>query len=747
MNSRRLLNRVRIIRALTSFVLVGLVAVAPSIARAWTHDSQALVLAPKPTWATSVATMADGTSFQALNFKGSATLGAVTLSAPTASDDRWSIVKFTADGDAVWGTVLPEGSGNVFAVAVDATGNSYVSGNFENTVTIGSTSLTSAGSTDAFVAKLNSSGVVQWAKGYGGAQADWSHGVGVDGNGNVFVGGGFRDTMSVGSTTLTSAGHNDLWIAKLNSAGVPQWAKNFGGTGDENGGWIQGVAVDASGNAYLSGQINSSFTVNGVSYGTTGGLDAVVAKIDSSGNWQWLATGGSSATDHMYGVAVDGTGNVYVTGQYSGNATWGAITTTNLGSQDAYVAKISSTGTWQWVKRIASTGADYGYGIAVTAAGTVTVTGDFNGATVSADGETLTRAGSSADGWVGQWNSSGARQWALRFGSEAYDGGFGVGVDADGNAYVSGESDGPGSLTFGSGSAISHLSGCSAHCWSSFLWAISPAGGVPTTTTTTSSTTSTVSSTTTTVVPTSTTASPPNSAQALGTTTTVKASKTATPTTVGLTGSAASGQAGSATDVVAPTTTAVTVPTPSVGDSAAPTITELPLGASSARVGGKAVSTSMKREANKIVLSINGMIATLGGATSAGEPVSLDADGNLRVMPGDKIDLAITGLEPESSVNGWLFSDPTELGSLDVSSNGEASGSLTVPETVENGSHTLALEMTDSSGQPVEAGLGIAVGELETGSSTSAIALGLLAVATIIAVILPVALRRRRVPR
>lgn len=734
-----------------SVALVGLVAVAPTVARAWTHDSQTLVLAPKPTWASSVATMADGTSFQALTYKGSVTLGSVTLTAPNSTDWRWAVVKFDPDGDAVWGKVLPEGSGDVFAVAVDTSGNSYVSGNFRNTVTVGSTSLVAVGGTDAFVTKLNSSGVVQWARGYGSSQDDWSHGVGVDGNGNVFVGGGFRGTMAVGSTSLTSAGDNDLWIAKLSSTGVPQWAKSFGGTGDENGGWSQGLAVDSAGNAYLSGQINSSFTVNGVSYNTAGALDAVVAKIDASGNWQWLATGGSTAMDHVYGVAVDGVGNVYVTGQYSGNATWGAITTTNVGSEDGYVAKISAAGTWQWVKRITSSGSDYGYGIAATATGTVTVTGDFNGSTVSVDGETLTRSGSSGDGWVGQWNSSGTRQWAVRFGSAAYDGGFGVGVDANGNSYISGQSDGPGSATFGSGAAISHLSGCTSDCLSSFLWAISPSGGVPTTTTTTSSTTSTVASTTTSVVQTSTTVPqttvpPSNSSQASGaTTTTVKTSKSTTSTTVGSAGGTTNGEAGSATGVVASTTTAVTVPTPSVGDSGIPTITELPLGMSSARVGGKAVSTSMKREANKIVLTVNGMVATVGGATATGELVSLDAEGNLRVMPGDMIDLTITGLEPESSVNGWLFSDPTELGSLDVSSNGEARGSVTVPETVESGSHTLTLVMTDRSGQPVEAGLGIAVGELETGSSTTAIALGLLAVATIFAIILPVALRRRRV--
>ena len=733
MRSHRLLTGSRRVRSVFVVVTTALTMVSPMVAQAWTHDSQSLTFSGNGSWAASIATTADGVSYQAVNFDGSTTIGSLTLNAPTNTSNRWALVKYSRNGEPQWGTVVPDGNAGVTAVGVDASGNAYISGSFSGTATFGSVSLTSSGGSDAFVAKINSSGSVVWAVKFGGTGSDWSNGVGVDGAGNVYFSGGFQGSATFAGTTVTSAGGNDMWVAKLSSSGTGQWVKKIGGGGDENGGWNQGMAVDSSGNVYISGQFSSSFTLNGTTYTAAGGLDCLVAKIDSSGTWQWIATGGSTNTDHVYGLAIDSSGNAYVTGQFSANATWGSVSLTNSGSQDGYVAKLSSSGTWQWAKKIGASGGEWGYGIAVGPTGSVVATGVFGSASVTVEGTVISKISTGDDGWVAQWTTSGVFEWVQRFGGATYDGGFGVGVASDGTVFLSGESDGPTSVVFGSGSSINHLTGCSQNCYASVLWALSPTGGVATTSTT--STSSSTSSSSTTSSSTTVASSTTTIAQPSGPTTTVHSSSGAVGSTSTSTPSQGIGT-GVTTTVVATTTT--------VAPRTAPSVEEVELGESAATIDGEKVSTTLARESNRITISIKDVLASIGGVNRDGSPVSLDADGNLRVKPGETISVRITGIAPDSRISAWMFSDPIDLGTADATGAGEAEGSFTVPMSVKEGNHTLLVEMTSVDGSVVQASLGMAVGTLGDNGLSVAVPLTLLAVAVLIAVVLPVTMRRRR---
>src|SRR6516165_4971092 len=132
-------------------------------------------------------------------------------------------------------------------VAADGAGNVYVSGTLWGTATFGTVSLTSAGGTDAFVAKLDSAGNVPWAKHLGGAGDDAGVGIAVDGSGNAYVTGVFSGTATFGTVSLTSAGDTDIFVAKLDGAGNVAWAKRMGGSGDDAG---VGIAVDGAGGIY-----------------------------------------------------------------------------------------------------------------------------------------------------------------------------------------------------------------------------------------------------------------------------------------------------------------------------------------------------------------------------------------------------------------------------------------------------------------------------------------------------------------
>ena len=126
-----------------------------------------------------------------------------------------------AGGDPNWGSTTFGGTGFDWAsqVAVDGSGNVYTTGYFNNTVNFGAGDVTSAGSYDTFVTKLNSAGAHQWTTTLGGTGNDYGRGLAVDGSGNVHTTGHFAGTVNFGAGDVTSAGNSDVFVVKLDSAG------------------------------------------------------------------------------------------------------------------------------------------------------------------------------------------------------------------------------------------------------------------------------------------------------------------------------------------------------------------------------------------------------------------------------------------------------------------------------------------------------------------------------------------------
>ncbi len=137
----------------------------------------------------------------------------------------------------------------------------------------GSTTLTSAGGGDVFVAKLDSSGTVVWARGFGASSGDRGYSVAVDSSGNAFVAGQFNNSVAFGSTTLTSAGGGEVFVAKLDSSGTVVWARGFGGTGLDRG---YSVAVDPPGNVHVTGWFEATAAFGATSLTSAGDVDVFV---------------------------------------------------------------------------------------------------------------------------------------------------------------------------------------------------------------------------------------------------------------------------------------------------------------------------------------------------------------------------------------------------------------------------------------------------------------------------------------
>ncbi len=235
------------------------------------------------------------------------------------SADAW-IVKYDSEGNQQWLTQF--GSGNfdeVFAIATDSEGNAYTSG-----WTLGDLGDTNAGLYDIWVAKHDSDGNQQWLTQFGTSDYDWSWDAATDSEDNVYITG-----WTLGDLGGANAGSYDGWVAKYDSDGNQQWLKQFGTVGDDA---ALSIDFDELGNFYLTGYTDADFGGS-----NAGSYDTWVAKYDSDGNQQWKQQFGTSEIDNPLEIAVNSTGQVFVTG-----FTEGSLGATNAGSYDAWLAELSS---------------------------------------------------------------------------------------------------------------------------------------------------------------------------------------------------------------------------------------------------------------------------------------------------------------------------------------------------------------------------------------------------------------------
>ena len=230
-----------------------------------------------------------------------------------------------------WNTFMGCGTGDGGSgIAVDTSGNVYVAGT--SAATWGTPENPYAGNLDAFAAKLNSSGVRLWNTFMGSGLSDEGYGIAVDTSGNVYVTGSSNATW--GTPKNAYAGNWDAFAAKLNSSGVRQWNTFMGSGSDDHG---EGIAVDTNGNVYVTGySVDTWGTPLNAHAG--GAYDGFAAKLDINGNRLANTFMGSAGYDQAKDIAVDTSGNVYVTGDSA--ATWGTPENAYAGNTDAFAVKL-----------------------------------------------------------------------------------------------------------------------------------------------------------------------------------------------------------------------------------------------------------------------------------------------------------------------------------------------------------------------------------------------------------------------
>jgi hypothetical protein len=264
------------------------------------------------------------------------------------------------------------------SVAVDGSGNVYVTGQFSNSsIIFGTNILHHSGVEDIYIVKYDPSGNVIWAKSSGGTAIDLGYGVTCDVLGNVYLTGSFASPFIVfGNDTLHNAGGTDMFLVKFDSAGNVLWSQSTGGSGDDFG---YNIKTDDSGNLYVIGNFYSlSLTFGSTTLYANFTRKIFIVKYDQNGNVLWANGSGLGSVDFGKCVAIDDIGNVYIAGEYYDyDVSFGTDTFDNTGVDDIFIAKYNSSGNYMWATVAGGFNEDKVTGLVVDAAGNCFISGNF----------------------------------------------------------------------------------------------------------------------------------------------------------------------------------------------------------------------------------------------------------------------------------------------------------------------------------------------------------------------------------
>lgn len=365
------------------------------------------------------------------------------------------VTKFDPTGSTlIYSTYLGgNGEDQAISLAIDGSGSAYVVGN------AGSTDFPTAspyqasfagGIWDAFLAKLSPAGnALDYSTYFGGSQIENGRMVAVDSSGNAYVNGTTQSsdlpTASAYQASNLNYPNPNAFLAKFDTTGSTLiFSTYLGGTDDTFG---DGLAVDTSGNAYVSGFTKALDFPTSTPYQAAngGGWDLYASKFSSSGALTYSTYVGGAGDDYARGIAVDSGGNAYIIGHSASTnyPTTGVFQPANIGGFDAILTKLNASGSGLvYSTYLGGSADDQGLAVAVNASGEAYVaglTGSTNFTTVLPYQSSLASAD---DAYVAKFAADGATAlYSTYLGGSGEDIVFGITIGANGNAYLTGYTD------------------------------------------------------------------------------------------------------------------------------------------------------------------------------------------------------------------------------------------------------------------------------------------------------------------
>jgi hypothetical protein len=326
-----------------------------------------------------------------------------TVLAAAASRPAWTLRRLGGDG-----------FDSIASVAAMPDGGLVIAGHFEGTIDLGSDRLVSTGETDAFVARLDPAGQVEWAARLGGAGFDAATAVLVNGAGDAIVVGEVSGSARVGDRRLRARGRSDLFAVSFGPDSAVRWAVAFGGSD-----WDAAAAAALTPDGSIA-VVGTSGQVERARGGApVDDADVVVALIGPAGEVRWLSTFGGREWDQGFAVAAHPDGGIEVGGSFGGTLERGGTRLVSTGVSDGFTLRLSPAGAVEGARRIGGLGADAVTALAVWPDGATAIAGHFTrrlsiGATALASGE-------EPHVFVTRSNPDGEPTWAVDVGSGEAD--------------------------------------------------------------------------------------------------------------------------------------------------------------------------------------------------------------------------------------------------------------------------------------------------------------------------------------
>jgi uncharacterized repeat protein (TIGR01451 family) len=366
------------------------------------------------------------------------------------------LVKFNSSGARQWATYYGgNGDEHGNSCATDKNGNVFLAGWTSSSIAIASSghqNTYGGGNFDAFLAKFNTNGVLQWGTYYGDNGFDKGYGCATDNNNNVYLSGNTTSTNGISlnghQNIYGTGGSGDGFLVKFDSSGTRQWGTYYGGSGSE---FVNVCATDNSGNVCISGYTTSTSAIAHSGHQSTyggGGYDAFIAKFDASGVRKWGTYYGGTENDLGLSCASDDNGNFYLSGRtksitniaFNGhqNAFAGGGVTNAYG--DAFLVKFDSIGTRLWGTYYGGSNEEYHASCATDAGGNVYLAGitiSVNG--IALNGYKNTYNGVNQDGFLARFSPNGVRQWGTYYGGGSSDQAYACAIDNSNNVYLAGK--------------------------------------------------------------------------------------------------------------------------------------------------------------------------------------------------------------------------------------------------------------------------------------------------------------------
>ncbi len=341
-----------------------------------------------------------------------------------------------------WSTFLGGSSEDMgYAIAIDGDGNAWVTGATSSAgwTSGGFDTTYNGGPDDMFLAKISSEGQLLWSTYLGGSGSDQGRGIAIDDEANIWITGATTSPGWIsGGFNSTYNGGEDAFVVKLDPQGQILWSTYLGGSGDDRG---LGIAVDADGDAWITGRTGSDGWVSG-GFNTAyqGGHDGFVAKVSADGQHLWSTYLGGANEDYGRAIAIDGNGNGWVVGQtHSSGWTAGGFQTTYRGGWDGFVASITPEGELRWSTYLGGSGHDYALGVAADPAGGAWIVGQTHSTNFPREDSLAPALAGGADGFLTRLDDAGQVLWSGYLpGGPADDVAHGIALDAAGDAWVAG---------------------------------------------------------------------------------------------------------------------------------------------------------------------------------------------------------------------------------------------------------------------------------------------------------------------